>query len=85
MNLTGAPEVLDKRTQDAAVDWWAVGCVLYFCITGGRYLFEHKGINKQKAHVSSVLLEVREKRHAIVNQLDSKSKCILYILYLLLN
>jgi len=58
----GTPEILIKGTQDATMDWWAIGCVLFFCITGGRYLFEYKGgVEKQKAHISDVLLEIGNK------------------------
>jgi len=57
------------------VDWWAIGCVLFFCITGGHDLFDYKGtIKNQKVHTSGKLLEICEGKNTILNRMDSRCK-----------
>jgi len=63
------------------VDWWAIGCVLFFCITGGRYLFDYKEtIENQKVHTSGKLLEIHNGRNEVLNRMDPRCKCIFYYL-----
>jgi len=67
---------LYKKTQDAAVDWWAVGCTLFFCITGGKYLFKYKGRDQIK-HTSDKLLEIQNGKNVALNKMEPRCKCII--------
>ena len=76
---------MQQKTQDDTVDWWAIGCVLFFCITGGYYLFDDKGnIEDQQVHTSGRLSEIREGKNKILNMLYPRGKYSLLLLLLLL-
>jgi hypothetical protein len=71
---------LNKRTKpNIAADWWAIGCVLFFCITDGRYMFEpKKNFEEQKEHTKEKLLEIQDGKNRYLNSFDDRSKYIIF-------
>ena len=76
-----APEVLDpnkKPRQTRAMDLFSLGCVLFFCITGGRHPFgDHlerdKNILDNKRDLF-LIKDIPEADHIISRLLNDKPK-----------
>lgn len=69
-----APELLLHGRQTRAVDLFSLGCVLYFCITGGRHPFGNRlerDLNIVKNKVDLFLVEhIPEAVDLLVQLLD---------------
>lgn len=82
-----APELFNKKTrtekQIIAADWWAIGCVLFFCITGGDYMFNPKeNFEEQKKHTKEKLLEIQNGKNDYLNSIDHRSKYIVFTYFI---
>ncbi|CAG8456102.1 8427_t:CDS:10 [Rhizophagus irregularis] len=81
-----APELFNKKTrtekQIIAADWWAIGCVLFFCITGGDYMFNPKeNFEEQKKHTKEKLLEIQNGKNDYLNSIDHRMREVFFVLF----
>ncbi|KAK3256850.1 hypothetical protein CYMTET_34038, partial [Cymbomonas tetramitiformis] len=60
VNLAGrAPELLQGERPTAAADVWALGCVLFFILTGEASPFSPPGLKLSEATLNSLIVEGR--------------------------
>ncbi|KAG7026700.1 Serine/threonine-protein kinase/endoribonuclease IRE1a, partial [Cucurbita argyrosperma subsp. argyrosperma] len=74
-----APEQLLQGRQTRAVDLFSLGCVLFFCITGGRHPFGdrlERDINIVKNQMNLFLVESIPEALDLISQLLNPNPCL---------